>query len=142
MRSKESICSGGQVRYKPVFLLAWARFLGYEDLERLGFLEVYDAAVANGEVKTPKEWDRHVIEYNEENVTNALCIAIHRAVTDIMCHDAWMLTVYADDVREWLSMLEVEKIAKKFDLEKYDDVLAFYRKIDHKFDFGINFGNL
>jgi len=135
MLKKEDILKKYKKHYKQSFLLAWAKFLTYDELVKTDNMEILEkeSMLQNG-----KEWDKNVLTYNEANVTNALCIAVDTAMKDILMHDGMSYMLYYDDICEWLHILENKDLVMHKKISK-SNVMAFYNEISDYYKFGINY---
>lgn len=106
MQTKEQILKSFGTDYKPCFLLAWLRYLTYEEMKGLNMLEPYDAAKDAKQVKSTKEWDNLVIKYTRENLLNGLCILMRKFYGAIIEENWTMSYIYLDDVIHWLHILD------------------------------------
>lgn len=132
MRTKEQILSSYKKNYKPCFLLAWQRFLTYDELKKLDMLEPYDAALMAKQIKSSKDWDDHVVAYTKQNLLFGLCILMRRLFNKLAKEDIAIASVYANDVEEWLSILDDNEfdIDESLDLKK---IIDFYRGVAQKY---------
>lgn len=135
MKSKEQILSMFKKNYKPCFLLAWLRFLTYDEMQSVDLLEPYDAALSAKQVKSNKEWDRLVVSYTEHNLLFGLCILMRKLNNAILDENWTMGSIYANDVKNWLYILD----DKEYDFDtslspktiiKYYNNIAIKYKID------------
>ncbi len=106
MKSKEQILSTFKKNYKPCFLLAWLRFLSYDEMKQIDLLEPYDAALSAKQVKSSKDWDNLVIQYDNQNLLYGLCILMRKLFNAIIDENWTMGSVYANDVKTWLNILD------------------------------------
>lgn len=139
MISKEQLLSNAKKKWKPIFLLAYSRFLTYEELEKTNYLEAYDNAVLSNIVKTPKDWNKLVIPYTEDNIKKALCIELNRAANDITHNIAITQYVYPSDIVTWLYILEDTDINTSISRQKtIDSIKSFYNEVSKKYKFDTN----
>lgn len=114
--------------YKPKFLLAWAKFLTYDELTKADQLDAYDADLLKHLINSPSDWNKNVIEYNEDNIKKALCIAIFQAYNDLYFNNGIMSDIYCDDIKTWLYILDNKHIKFKNNIKDfYDKVSTFYQ---------------
>lgn len=139
MKTKEYIIKDYKKhkRHKKAFLLAWAKYFTYEELSSVDMLEVYDAAVGANKVKSAADWNKSVIEYTEDNIKKSMCIAFYEAVNAIIENNTSMISIYADDIVGWLSILEDTDIKYKATLN-VDNIKQFYKKVADKYHFDFN----
>jgi len=127
---KQQILKGKN--YKPKFLLAWAKFLTYNELEKVDQLEPYDADIAKQLIKNQSEWDKNVIQYNEDNLKKALCIAMSQAYKDLYFNNALMSDIYSNDILTWLYILgnKTIKLKNKAEIENFYNNISVYYKFE------------
>jgi len=132
MLNKADILKKYKKQYKPVFLLAWARFLTYDELIKTDNLEVLEKEQM---LDKGAEWDKLVISYKHENIINALCIALDIAIKDITLHNGMCYLTYYDDILTWLKILENTDIQPVKKITK-ETVKKFYYTVSdaYKFD--------
>ena len=106
MKSKEQILSTFKKNYKPCFLLAWLRFLSYDEMSKLDLLEPYDAALSAKQVKSSKDWDNLIIQYDNQNLLYGLCILMRKLFNSIVYENWVMSSIYANDIKIWLYILD------------------------------------
>ncbi|WQJ53589.1 MAG: hypothetical protein [Wendovervirus sonii] len=141
MISKSEIIKKYKKNYKPSFLLAWARFLTYDELVKTENTEPLEKRHM---LENATEWNKLVIPYKEENVINALCIELSSAIKALNGPSAISALLYYDDILVWLKILENNNIyplsLKKSYSEKakqrlYKDIMEFYKKISDYYQF-------
>ena len=135
MKSKEQILLDFNKNYKPCFLLAWLRFLTYDEMKKVDLLEPYDAALSAKQIKSIKDWDGLVVSYTEHNLLFGLCILM-RKLNNAILNENWVMgSVYANDIKNWLYILD----DKEYDFDtsmsskriiKYYNNIAIKYKID------------
>ncbi len=136
MKSKEQILASFKKNYKPSFLLAWLRFLTFDEMKGLGLLEPYDAALSAKQVKSGKDWDKIIISYNTQNLLAGLCILMRKLFNAITDENWVAASIYANDVKNWLYILDDEE----YDI---DDSLSpnkikdYYKKVGLKYKIDI-----
>lgn len=120
------------------FVLAWARFFTYEELEMIEQLEPYDAEVLKGKVKSKKDWNKLVIPYTEDNIKKAMCIALNKAVSHMLSSVDKIRMIYVDDIKRWLFILD-DKSFEYSKINENDDasVKKFYNDVAKKYKFDI-----
>lgn len=132
MKSKEQILSIYKKNYKPSFLLAWLRFLTYNELNSIDMLEPYDAAVLAKQVKTDKEWDKLVVGYTKENILCGLCILM-RKLSNAIFEENWvMASIFANDVKNWLYILDDNEFTIDSSLNS-TKIINYYKKVGAKY---------
>lgn len=134
MKSKEQILSTFKKNYKPCFLLAWLRFLSYDEMKSLDLLEPYDAALSANQIKSNKDWDKLVLEYNENNLLSGLCILMRKLFNAITAENKVMSSVYASDIEAWLNILEDDFYKKGISpIDNFENIKSFYNTIAQKY---------
>ena len=132
MKSKEQILSTFKKNYKPCFLLAWLRFLSYDEMKQIDLLEPYDAALSAKQVKSSKDWDNLVIQYDNQNLLYGLCILMRRLFNAIIDENWTMGSVYANDVKTWLNILD----DNEFNIDSSlcsTKIINYYKKVAQKY---------
>ena len=132
MKSKDQILATFKENYKPCFLLSWLRFLTYDEMKKLDLLEPYDAAFSAKQVKTSKDWDNLVIEYNKQNLLSGLCIHMRKLFNAIVAENWVLSAIYANDVKTWLYILD----DNEFDISDTLDsslIIGFYKNVAQKY---------
>lgn len=132
MKTKEQILANYKKNFKPAFLMGWLRFLTYDELKKLDLLEPYDAALAAHQVKTSKDWDKLVIEYNKQNLLSGLCILMRKLFSVIIEKNWSLASVYANDIKNWLYILDDEEL-KFNDSMHLDDIVNYYTAVGKKY---------
>lgn len=137
MKSKEQILSEfSKKNYKPCFLLAWLRYLTYNELITIDMLEPYDAALLSKQIKKPKDWDKNmVIKYNKENLLYSLCILMRKFNTELNLHNDINLNLYLDDIITWLDIMgdneynniNVDKLSNSEIIDIYNLIALKYK---------------
>lgn len=122
-------------RYKKVFLLAWSKYLTYEELVKTDQLEVFD--YYNYDTSDIDVWNRSLIEYNEDNVKRSLCIAYNKAINALNKNNIILASIYADDLASWLYILNDNDI-HFYQTLKVNKLIEFFQKIASKYNFEFN----
>lgn len=132
MKTKQELLMLSSKKFKPVFLLGWLRFLTYNELKSVDLLEPYDSAFVAHQVKTNKDWDNLVVEYNQHNLLSGLCILMRKLFNAII-HENWSLaSVYANDINAWLYILDDAEL-KFSDSMCPEHILNYYKKVGTKY---------
>ena len=132
MKTKEQILSLAKKKFKPVFLLGWLRFLTYDELKSVDLLEPYDAALSAKQVKSCKDWDNLVIKYDNQNLLYGLCILMRKLFGAIIEENWVMGSIYADDVKEWLNILDDNEFDIDYSLNS-SKILNYYKNVAQKY---------
>ena len=132
MKQKEQILSTFKLNYKPCFLLAWLRFLTYSEMENLDLLEPYDAALIAKQVITSKDWDNLVVQYNMQNLLLGLAILMRKLNNTIISEKWAICSIYANDVKTWLYILDDEEFDFDDTLEP-EKIKSYYKNIAQKY---------
>jgi len=136
MKTKEYILSIYKKNYKPSFLLAWLRFLTYDELKSIDMLEPYDAAVLAKQIKSNKDWDRQVIEYTKENILYGLCILMSKLSNAIFEKNWVMASIFANDIKNWLYILDDNELKIDSSLNS-KKIISYYRNVGAKYKIDI-----
>lgn len=132
MKTKEQILSLDNKKFKPIFLLGWLRFLTYNELKSVDLLEPYDRAFDAHQVKTDKDWDNLVVEYNQHNLLSGLCILMRKLFGAIIYENWSLASIYANDIENWLYILDDTEL--KFGDSMYPEhILNYYKKVGTKY---------
>ena len=132
MKSKEQILATFKENYKPCFLLSWLRFLTYDEMKKLDLLEPYDAAFSAKQVKTSKDWDNLVIEYNMQNLLSGLCIQMRKLFNAIVAENWVISSIYANDIKNWLYILDDNEFDINDELDS-KPIIDFYNQVAKKY---------
>lgn len=136
MKTKEYIIKDYKKhkRHKKVFLLAWHKYLTYDELVRVDMVDAYEAYRMGGVVRSRSEWDDNVKEYTEENIKKSLCIEFNKCVSAIPQGVKSITSVCADDIAGWLSILGDNDIKYKSTLD-IDTIKCFLKEVADKYHF-------
>lgn len=134
MKSKEEILSIAKKNFKPSFLLAWLRFLTYDELKKLDLLEPYDAALSAKQVKSSKDWDNLVISYTRNNLLCGLCILMRKLSNTIDNENLVLSTIYVNDIKNWLYILDDEEYnPSSKEILTLIEITDYYKKVGQKY---------
>ena len=133
MKSKEQILATFKENYKPCFLLSWLRFLTYDEMKKLDLLEPYDAAFSAKQVKSGKDWDNLVIEYNKQNLLSGLCIQMRKLFNSIVAENWVISSIYANDIKNWLYILDDNEFNIDDDTLDSSLIIGFYKNVAQKY---------
>ena len=138
MKTKEFIIASykkNKKRFKPTFLLAWSKYLTYDELQKVNQLEAYDAEVLKNNIKSSKEWDKNVLLFTQDNVIRSLFIELYKATLEINTKQySNLMEVPFNDIRTWLYILDDDTIKTPVKLTK-ESIMKFYYDIDKKYNF-------
>ena len=137
MLKKEYLIKSYKENYKPGFLLAWAHYLTYKELQKTDNLEAYLAEKNAKRVKKIADWDNNVLEYNEENIKRTFCIDLYNAIRNAEDESTMINFVYIDDIKTWLNILEDSDFQYLNDNMSTTELLNVYNKIANKYKFNL-----
>ena len=137
MLKKEDLIKIYKENYKPAFLLAWARYLTYKELQQTDNLEAYLSEKFAKRVKKIADWNDNVLEYNEENIKRTFCIALYDAIRNVESETDFLNFTYIDDIKTWLNILEDPDFQYLSDEMSVSELLDTYNKISNKYKFNL-----